>query len=495
MARTIAWDLRIDWNSDGSYSDETDRLVAANGSMAFSAPESGVTAPRGTVDRSHVTLQNRDSRYSALNTSAALYSQIAGGNAYHAPMYLRVSVDGGSTYNRVFTGVIKMPREMPPAPGFVAQIELDCRSRDEILLNRRASTSLATFQQLHDGGATESDIIAHFLQDAGLPSGSYVLDPGMFAIPWAWLDDESPIEDCWMLAGACGGRFYCDPDGIFRYENMWHWLTSPHTTSQETLDVSSYGRMDGLVYDDRELYSAVTVEYAPRDVLATSALWEADSTVVVPANTTKTIVARLRQPAYRISSVNYTPVTSGGINLTSDVTIGLTRYAQRVELAITNNNPTYAAEIVALSLIGNTVSGAPSGEVNFKSTAPFWANYVNTRPGRTKLVRGNPYVQTEAQAAALGEFLRDRYQAPRLVWHLRDVPGEPGRRLGDRVTVANSYAMSSSRQGFITGINWRLSERGFVQDLDIIDATSLYPYGSYFILDTTLLGSGIRVFY
>lgn len=496
MPRTVTWDLQIDWNFDATYTDESARLVTASGAMRLAAPESGISSPRGTVDQMTLTLNNADGRYSPLNTGGALYADIQAGGAYHAPMYLRVSIDGGSNYFRVFTGVIKIPREGPPYPGVASTVEIDCRSRDEILLNKRMSTPLVTFQTMHDDHYTESQIIAQFLLDAGLIASDYTLDTGLFVIPWAWLDDESPIEDIWSMAAACGGRFYCDADGEFRYENMTHWLLSPHNTSQETLDKSGYGQMDGPTYDDRELFNGVTVVASPRETLESTTLWAADEIVVIPANSSKTLTAKLRQPAYTIEEITFTAVTGGGLSLDANISIVMTKYAQRVELTITNSHATYAAELVALELTGIPVSGGPSVEETLASAETFWTSFTATRPGRTKLLRGNLWVQTTPQAATLAEFLRDRYELPRLTWVLRNVPGDPERRLGDRITVANADAMSASRQGFITAISWRLSNKGFVQDLELLDATGLYPYGNpgddgYFVIGTNTLGDNL----
>lgn len=505
MPRLIVWDLQIDWGLNGSYSDESARLVMANGGLRLAAPESSISSPRGTVDQCTLTLNNADGRYSPLNTAGSLYADIQFGNAYHAPMYLRVSVDGGSNYSRVFTGVIKIPREGPPYPGVAATVEIDCRSRDEILLSKRLSTTLATFQALHDDGATEAEIIAQFLEDAGLSSSDYTLDSGLFVIPWAWLDDESAVEDAWSLAAACGGRFYVDPDGEFRYENMTHWLLPPHDTSQETLNAAGYGQMDGPTYDDRELYSGVTAVASPRDFLESGTVWAADQVIVIPAGATKTVTAKLRQPVYTFSGLEFSATTGGSRSLDGDISIVATYYAQRVILEITNNHATHAANLVALSITGVPVSGSPSIEETRTSAATFWTSYTAARPGRTRLLQGNPYIQTVPQAGALAEFLRDRYQRPRLTYRLRNVPGGPGRRLGDRVTVGNANAMSSNRDALITAIDWRLSNAGFIQDLELLDAgnvgdgNGLFPYDEYFILGTNVLGDTTgdiaRIFY
>jgi hypothetical protein len=88
--------------------------------------------------------------------------------------------------------------------------------------------------------------------------------------------------------------------------------------------------------------------------------------------------------------------------------------------------------------VGMAVNGAPTVEETRTSSNSFWTAFSANRPGRTRLVRGSSYVQTQPQAAMLAEFLRDRYQLPRLSWVLRNAPGDPFRRLGDRVTVGVS---------------------------------------------------------
>lgn len=506
MARVILYDLRIDWSRTGTFVDETSRLLRASGSMKLAAPESSISSPKGMIDQCQIILNNSDGRFSPLKTTSPLYDDIKLGNCYHAPMYLRVSVDNGSNYSRIFTGVIKLPVEGPPYPGVASTVTIDCRSRDEIILNARQSTTLADFRSLHDNDSTEAEVIANFLESTGLTSADYTLDPGLFVIDWAWLDDESPLEDIWVIAAACGGRFYCDPDGEFRYENMTHWLFSPHTVSQETLDQSGYSRMEGPIYDDTELFSGVTVTASPRDLDETVVVWESDQIITVAAGNSRVITAKLRQPIYQLDSVEFTAVTGGARNMDSSITITRTDYAQRVVLTITNANAEYSADIISLKINGIPVNGAPSVEESATSDKTFWTSYATYRPGRVKPLRGNVYIQNVGQAVTLANFLKDRYQLPRLFWRLRSVPGKPSRRLGDRITVNNNQAMSASEDAFLIGIDWRCSSQGFTQDLylmhagNIADGNGLYPYDDYFIIGTNELGDntnpdGGRVFY
>jgi hypothetical protein len=487
VARQILYDFRVDWDINGSYTNETTRLISASGEMRLAPIESTVTSPRGIVDRAQFVLNNYDGRYSPLNSAGSLYSSIANGGAYHAPCYLRVSIDNGANYHRVFTGVIKIPDETGPTWRESSTVTIEARSREEELLNRRTSTLASSFSTRHDSDFTEAEHMGAYLSAAGYSAGTdYELDAGLFVIPWAWLDDESPVEEIWRMAAACGGRFYTDPDGVMRYENMAHWLGSPHDTVQETFEPGTEIYYESIqpYYNDAELFNAVTVEISERDLGVSGAIWQADRVVVVPAGATKTITARLRQPVYTSGgAVGYafTAVTGGGSNIDADITVTLTSYAQRVSIEIENGNATYAANLVSLQLTGTPVDGRPSSEESAASVDAFWSS----RQGRTRAVTGNVFIQTHSQAATLAAFLRDRYELPRLFYKMHGVPGDPARRLGDRIEIDDPSIMTTAREAFLTAIAWKADDTGFGQEIEAMDSAQLFPDAEgYFILGT-----------
>lgn len=464
---TIAHRLFIDWNRDGTYTDESSRLVSASGQMRLAAPEESIMSPRGIMSQMDIELDNSGNRFSVLDTGAALYADISGGGYYQCPMYFEVSINSGTNYYRLLTGIIKGPVENTITYRDAATVSFDCRSREELIINKRVSTLQSVFVSMHDNGFTESEVIAQWLTDAGLSGSDYTLDPGLFNIEWAWLDDESPIEDAWQIAAACGGRFYCDPDGEFRYENMAHWLGSPHNTSQETLAKGGFGSLR-LKYDDGELYKTVTVAVSSRKSLESGIIWEANEVYSIPPNTTRQVVAQYQQPAYSIATINHTAQSAGGVNLISNISISATYYAQRADMLVTNNNASYTALMRNFQIYGRTVHGGPAEEITLNSSASFWTG----RTGRTRRLRGNPYIQIKPQADSLVRFLRDRHQLPRLFASVSGVLGNPQRRLGDRITINDPDAMSSAWQVFIIGIQWRYNPAagGFTQDLECMSA-------------------------
>ena len=72
-------------------------------------------------------------------------------------------------------------------------------------------------------------------------------------------------------------------------------------------------------------------------------------------------------------------------------------------------------------------------------------------------------------------MLLHRAEAPRLTFKIGGVMGDPERRCGDRITIDDTAIMSASHDAFITGISWRYDSAGFTQDLEAVDAASLYP--------------------
>lgn len=493
MSRQIVFSLQISWNFS-TYTDETTRLISATGDMAYVPPGDSFTSGRGIISTMNLTLDNSDGRFSPLNTGSAIYSSIQDGKAYHAPCYLTISIDGGSTYDRVFTGVIKWPEIVGGTTKETSKVTVECRSNEEKLLQTRTSTTLADFTDYHDTGFDEGQLITAWLTDAGIDPGDMQIDSGLFVIPWAWLDDESVIEEVWRLAGACGGRFYCDPDGVYIYENAYYWMTNTTSTSlQEALDTDDFSTFEPS-YNDRDLFDSILVEAAPRTALSPDTLWEPDEIIQVLSGETRIITARLRQPAYEIDNVTFTALTSGGTDITSDVAVVATKYAQRVVMEITNNHATHAAFMTPLTITGRTVSGSITVEEE-RNAADHGTNgaYYTTRGGRRKSVRGSVYIQSRSHAAMVAEFLLRQSESPRLTYNLSGCPGKPSRRLGHKISVEDLSLMATSRNAIITRIKWRLSGAGFAQDIEAIDTNALFPYQSttpgYFVIGTNELGA------
>jgi hypothetical protein len=481
--RVIAKRFRVAWDGT-NYIDESANLIDANGKGQFSAPGAAIMASSGMVATMAVTLHNNSRRYSVLNTGSTIYSSIAGGGAYLRPCTFDIAIDGGA-WVRVFTGVIKEMAETVLAVDLSPVVKLTCNGRDELLLNRRLSSTL--YRQ-----TDEAAIITAWLTAAGVAGGDMAIDTGLMTINEAWLDDEPVTSDAWQLAAACGGRFYCNADGKYCYENAQHWLFSPYTTSQQTY--AWHYRSCSLKHQDSDLYSDITVEANVRSADAAGELWTPDDPITVPAGQSRTVTAQFRYPAASVSGTTWSAVTAGGMNLGAAVSMSSANYyAQRAILTFSNSSA-YQAVLQGLVISGVPLVGGPRHEESAASANSFWTN----RARRSRRL-SNVYVQSQGQARMLAAMLKDWSELPRLFFKLENAVGNPARRLGDRITLNDSGA-GASQDAFITGIAWRYSaSAGFTQTLDCVAASNLYPYGvtpGYFILGTHTAGaSSRRIFY
>lgn len=489
MPREITFGFSVAWDFS-NYVSETAYLVSATGDMSYNPPGDGFTSGRGYVSSMTVTLDNSSGRYSALNTGSAIYTHIRDGKAYHAPCFLQVSIDGGATYHRIFTGVIKYPKPVGGTSDKNSLVTIEARSNEELILQSRTSTTLADFVTYYETSYDEGQLITDWLTNAGIDSGDMEIDAGLLRIPWAWLDDESPIEEIWRLSAACGGRFYCTPEGKYRYESATFWLSNAESvTSQESINNDDFSEFE-YEYDDRDLFDSVLVEAAPREPLSADVLWEPDEPVRILPGETKLITARLRQPAYTIDEISWTALSAGGTNITGSVTLTPVYFAQRVEMTIANAHATHTAYIDPLEIIGRTVSGSITIEEE-RNAADHGTNgaFFTIRGSRRKSVRGNVYVQSRAHAAMIAEFLMRQTETPKLSFSVMGCPGNPERRLGWKVSVSDETIMSTGKFALITGIRWRLNDSGFSQDLQLIDYEGLFPNDDYFVIGTSKLGA------
>jgi len=489
----IGAQVYIDWDRDGTYTSEDAYLISARGTHRLTPPGQSITAASGRVSECTVVLDNSTGRFSSLYSSGALYSYIQSGKAYHVPVKVQISavlVGDVASYQSVFTGVARIPAEATLSPGQPKTITFDCRGVEEILLNRRQRTTRANFASYYDNGTTESEFMDAVL-DASGATVTTVLDDGMFTIPWAWLENESIVEELWKLAAACGGRFYGNAYGQLVYENATHWLKSPHTVSQQSYTRGSGFNSLVLTWNETELAEEVSVSWSEREPAEEAEIYDSGN-LFVPVGETIEIWADFDSPAYGIVSLDYTAGTPGGMNLASSVSVSAYYYAGSAKLTIQNSGS--LAATVRVTLTGYLADAGDSRTITQESADSFWTS----REGRSRKVSGNRWLQTEGQANFLKAFMADRQETPPLFAKMNGCPGNPLRVIGDRVTVTDSELSLSATDFWIVGVSFRYDRTGYVQDFELVRCSDMYTYADspgYFIVGTSALGSTKKVFY
>lgn len=508
--RDIRWQVGIRWDGS-SYTDESDRLITATMNYQVSAPGTPTVSGGGIVSQCTLILNNNDRRYSSNNPDSDLYAYTNYGEYHHREMYVNVSIDGGSNYYRRFSGVIAQITEVTPTPFEAGTVTIDCRDYSELFLNTRSSTTMADMVDLYESGATEVDVITQFLSDVGLSSSNFAFatgtagagERGTFVVPLAWMDDESPIEECWAVAAACGGWFYNDvwstAQPYFRYKNASHWALASISTSAPDNELrrenSDYAGLQ-ITYDHNELFKEVTVEYSARKVGSADIIWEPENPIIVPAGGTKTVTAVFRTPVYAILSLSYSAATAGGIDISAAVSDDLgsaTAYAQRVELTFTNSHATYAAVLKNVVMTGKPVEGGPEGERTQESTHSYWTG--RTFGLKKRAIRSNVWLQTETQADVLANMLVDVHEQPAAVYTLAGLLGDPLRKLGQKIRIYDDTAFDTANEkAYIVSLDESVGRNGYRQNIVAMDSEAIgYRYAetdpTYFVLGTNRIST------
>lgn len=211
------------------WTNETPYLISHSGDLAFAAPGDELVPP-GEVGSLALVLDNKTQRFSWLRTDGPLYADIGGDSG---PIGKRVRlwqgylVSGAPEYIQIFTGVITSWSE----DSTQGTVSFECADMGwEFAQQQRGSSTISADVLAPDWISTLADMVS-------IPAR--VLDPGVYRIPFVWLDDESIITEIWDAANADGGRAYFDQKGLLRFENVLHWAYGPHLTAQWALDRKS----------------------------------------------------------------------------------------------------------------------------------------------------------------------------------------------------------------------------------------------------------------
>lgn len=496
--RQVSYQLLVDWDNSGNFTfDESNYLLTATGDESMSAPGESSFGSDGYISQANITLLNTGGRFTCTNSSSAIYSYIQDGLFYQKRMRLSVTL-GGVTHT-IFRGYIKGIREDFRNSEKGGTVVLTCRSLDDVQKNKAVSTTAGVTYNYYVENQDEGSIIAKILELAGLTDnvdyrsqayGSPTIDRGLFSIPYFWMDKDSPLEDAYMLAIACGGRFYYNTeDGLFYYRNAFEFATGVGGTSQATLDESNCNLFS---YDanDEELFESVTVTARPRYITEIKEIWRNDDIVKLNPGEVKIIEAKLNQPLIEYESVSFVTTTTAGLPLTG-VTSSVAAYSQRLVITLTNSTA-YLVYLRDFYATGRLLEALDNIEYSTSSADSYWSG----RDGKEKKITANAYVQSWAQAKAIADILVDRQGTFSPGLGAKQYKGTGFLRVGDRVTV-NITDRISSGSYIITKQSWSLTAQGFSQDFEMYNATGIYglAISSYFIIGTHSQNSAKKFFY
>lgn len=403
---------------------------------------------------------------------------------------LRATIENATTaeYVCIFTGIISDWTESTHE----GQVTLTCRDWGFRFLQDKRSTALSYEKLPNEWTAVIATL-------AGITSTN--LDVGIFAIPYCWMDDESIVEEIWQAWEADGGMAYFNQCGTLNCENALHWFASSNDIIRWTFNEGTYMNSDPEFNIDA-IATKVVVEWSGRTEGATAVVYQLDSVRYIMPGETISWIARFQNatseifdPDYRDPYNDYWAETAAAQDITDKMTVSVSDvYAQQCKITVANTSPSALARLTFLQIRGHPLLGGPTGQ---ESSVPIVLPYAFNR---TRTFRGNPYLQTANQAAALASLKSIQCARIHPIWRINDVLGIPHLELGDKIHFVDARAQGNGNgiDAIVIGISWESSaERGFVQRITAFDIDSMmaYDYGEYFIIGEDTLGEYKRIYY
>lgn len=503
---TTTFKVEVDWDRDGNYTDETNNFISATGGNTLVAPKDSFTGGNGTVDQCTIRLWNGSFRYSTKNTSSPLYSIIANGGYFQARVRFSVTIDGLLT--QLFFGVLRNIVESPPTSTQSSQITLDCRSYDDVIMQAKFSTTRADFVANNKYPKTEDKHIIDLLTESGLVDGVHfvsaayaashpgtqvTIDTGCFLISYAWVDDESPLEDIWNMVGGCLGWFFTDRLGKFHYVNITGMTPSAngvHNVGAPLVLNDGNTKKIQFTWDDSDLYNEVVLEVAPREIGPTGEVWKNAQPITIAGNSSETINAKFSRPMVQYNGIQWDARDAAGRNMAASIAFTSTFYAQRAQLVFTNSS-TKTVYVTGINIQGSMLEGGREYEIVKRSTLGFWetvAGNSTKRGARTKSIRGNVYVQHRSHAEWAAQYLLKRFELPNIVLDVDGV-NNPAAVVGRGITLQYPGMISTPISAIIMKTNWTAGVQGFTLDLEAADLTSSFTCTPYFVVGTNKNGA------
>lgn len=327
MTKTLTWYLGIDWDNDGTYTEETANLVglSTRRGREYFLKSNGAGFEPVMVGEMLATLNNLDGRYDPYNSSSPIYPNVLPG----AKFMLQVTY-GVTTYD-VMRGEIA---DIAPVGGATERVKLLGYDGGEYLRNVGVLTTL------------QENIYVHAAIEAVLTAanwdGGTALDTWTDVIPYWWASGRSAAKEIDDLNDAAIGQFYIAADGTAKYYSRLRSKSVVETiTEAEILKGIDLPQPWEVVRNDVSMFVRTRVLQTSGD------LWSLDDKPLVRAGESLSLWVQFQfdnddVPAKNVinpaATTDYTMYStpSGGTNLTANFTVTPTIYADRAKLAISN---------------------------------------------------------------------------------------------------------------------------------------------------------------
>lgn len=391
----ITWSVGIDWDKDGTYTDETGRLLSLSSSRGRDQAVFTDSYDRARIGECSFILDNYDRRYDPHYTSSPLTGTILPDR----PVKIQLTYD--SLTRNVFNG--RLSNIIPF--GEDRTVQVICL--DGLSSLRKQYCSLGSLQT----DISVADAISTLLEDAGFPyitgeltfpfdfpgtMGSSSIEDNGDVIPYWWSDHRlTVLEAIDELSQAFMGDYYVDTAGNFVYE-----ARSYDIVSSVTLDQSQLLRDIEVSQPWEDIRNVIRVIGHPLlSSAADSELWKLGNIPLIAAGESLTIWAEYSYEGVYCAATAITTLAATtdytantlengtGTDKTAQISIVKTDYAAISKLVITNNDA--AAVYLTLMKLRGTALYNLSGSLVEETDATSITAY-----GQNGLTVSSPWLQT-----------------------------------------------------------------------------------------------------
>ena len=519
MAIGVGVSLLVDWNNDGNF-DHPDSNVSDNVlTLAWSRGRDSASqlTGRSTAGELEATLKNEDNLYNSFNSGGDLYGKIVPG------LGVQLRISSGTDVIFPYTLPLTFPdEEQSPAwrgyldsvsPSFLRDSgkELVLRATGSLArIAARETAEIVTSTSIRTGAAITLVIND---ADSSIPTS---IDTGETTMTRWWTSAQPALDAIRAIEETEIGYIGESPDGEIVFESRHSRLKSPHTVSQGTFSDAADAT---LTYADivqidplSETYNTMNANVQLYTVGSLAVLWTlAESGANSPpllAGASKVFIAKFPSSASatNASHVNAWTTTAAttdvllnaasdgtGTNLTSSLTIGVAKYAESMEITLTNGSATDGF-ITKLQARGTPVTADdPLKIVEQDATS-------QTSFGKRTFPLEGPFIPSEQDARDYMKFLLSIHKDPMkmlsLTWdgNKDDTHKTKARELdvSDRITVvaSNRSGLGINTDFFIEYMRHSMDMEGrYSVTYECSDATA---YGGFWVLDVGKLGASTR---
>lgn len=506
MSVQATYALQLDYDNDGSFATAGDDISSAMMRATIMRGFSGPLARVAPVGRMRVLLKNADKAF-----SPPLDADLLPGK----PVRLRMTYD--ATTVTLFQGKVEAIRPTAGEYGPRTTV-LECVDSMDLLDRFEGRIALQV-------NAYADDIISDIVDDVFTPAGTNY-ESGVNQFPtsgerWSinpalarfgMLANQEEIYASQKILDCCiadWGRFFVAKDGTPTYYNRHHMPLD--TSTALTLS----GDMVDMLYEKRsmDVLNWVDVTYLPRTVGQFNEVigrFAPERAARIEPTETDTFTIRFRDPsnpALDIGAINViTPVSGtdyeatdfedGGDDVSANLNITFTAYADRAEVEIENTHASTPAYIQFFQVRGGAVRSRESETVRASDSTSIAAH------GQRKLPLSAPLMGNNQQAQNLADYLLDYYKDPldtvegvvivgnrsaTLIEAVRDL------ELMDRVVITEDQTGLSSYAGYVTRMRHEINSK-FDHRLYFDLETAYTLGGTPFELGDTLNSGNILIY-